>query len=111
MGHPNYDVTDGSIELIKEDGTVLDILAIEPTDRARAGVFMAFQRPMAIPGVKMADFLRHAASNVPSNATTRIALNARLTSSGSGLSEGPPTQPSQPSSTRPIAAWMPTRCA
>ncbi len=64
MGHPNYDVTDGSVELIKEDGTVLDILAIEPTDRARAGVFMAFQRPMAIPGVKMADFLRHAATNI-----------------------------------------------
>jgi Fe-S cluster assembly ATP-binding protein len=64
MGHPNYDVTDGSIELVKEDGTVLDILAMEPTDRARAGIFMAFQRPMAIPGVKMADFLRHAASNV-----------------------------------------------
>ena len=64
MGHPNSDVTDGSIELVKEDGMVLDILAMEPTDRARAGVFMAFQRPMAIPGVKMADFLRHAASNV-----------------------------------------------
>ena len=64
MGHPNYDVTDGSIELVKEDGSVLDILAIEPTDRARAGVFMAFQRPMAIPGVKMADFLRHAATNI-----------------------------------------------
>jgi Fe-S cluster assembly ATP-binding protein len=64
MGHPNYDVTDGSIELVKEDGTALDILAMEPTDRARAGVFMAFQRPMAIPGVKMADFLRHAATNI-----------------------------------------------
>jgi Fe-S cluster assembly ATP-binding protein len=64
MGHPNYEVTDGSIELVKEDGAVLDILAMEPTDRARAGIFMAFQRPMAIPGVKMADFLRHAATNI-----------------------------------------------
>ena len=35
-----------------------------PTERARAGIFMAFQRPMAIPGVKMADFLRHATTNV-----------------------------------------------
>ncbi len=35
-----------------------------PTERARAGIFLAFQRPMAIPGVKMADFLRHAATNV-----------------------------------------------
>ncbi|MEX2142369.1 MAG: Fe-S cluster assembly ATPase SufC [Pirellulales bacterium] len=63
MGHPNYEVIDGTIELVKADGTVLDILAREPTDRARAGIFMAFQRPMAIPGVKMADFLRHAATN------------------------------------------------
>jgi len=64
MGHPNYEVTDGSIELVDDDGTVLDILAMEPTDRARSGIFMAFQRPMAIPGVKMADFLRHAATNI-----------------------------------------------
>ena len=41
-----------------------DILALEPYQRARAGLFMAFQRPVAIPGVKMADFLRHATTNV-----------------------------------------------
>jgi Fe-S cluster assembly ATP-binding protein len=37
---------------------------MSPDERARAGVFMAFQRPVAIPGVKMADFLRHATTNV-----------------------------------------------
>ena len=37
---------------------------MEPHQRARAGLFMAFQKPVAIPGVKMADFLRHAATNV-----------------------------------------------
>ena len=37
---------------------------MSPDERARAGIFMAFQRPVAIPGVKMADFLRHAATNV-----------------------------------------------
>ncbi len=37
---------------------------MEPNERARAGLFLAFQRPVAIPGVKMADFLRHAATNV-----------------------------------------------
>jgi Fe-S cluster assembly ATP-binding protein len=37
---------------------------MEPDQRARHGIFMAFQRPMAIPGVKMADFLRHATTNV-----------------------------------------------
>ncbi len=37
---------------------------MEPNERARAGIFLAFQRPMSIPGVKMADFLRHATTNV-----------------------------------------------
>ena len=59
MGHPGYEVTGGRIELNGEN-----ILEMEPDERARAGVFMAFQRPVAIPGVKMADFLRHAATNV-----------------------------------------------
>ena len=59
MGHPNYEITDGKIELNGEN-----ITEWEPHERARAGVFMAFQRPMAIPGVKMADFLRHATTNV-----------------------------------------------
>ncbi|HTM55528.1 MAG TPA: Fe-S cluster assembly ATPase SufC [Pirellulales bacterium] len=59
MGHPGYEVTSGSITL-----NDLDVLAMEPNERARAGIFLAFQRPMSIPGVKMADFLRHAATNV-----------------------------------------------
>src|SRR4249919_998919 len=59
MGHPGYEVTSGSITLNGED-----VLAMEPNQRARAGIFLAFQRPMAIPGVKMADFLRHATTNV-----------------------------------------------
>ena len=59
MGHPNYEVTEGSIELNGED-----VLAMDASERSRAGIFMAFQRPMAIPGVKMADFLRHATTNV-----------------------------------------------
>lgn len=59
MGHPGYQVTGGAISL---DGQ--DVLEMAPNERARAGIFMAFQRPMAIPGVKMADFLRHATTNV-----------------------------------------------
>lgn len=61
MGHPNYEVTEGTIELNGQN-----ILEWDATERARAGIFMAFQRPMAIPGVKMADFLRHATTNVRS---------------------------------------------
>ena len=64
MGHPSYEVTEGSVELIDSDGTRHDILAMEPDVRARAGVFLAFQRPMAIPGVRLADFLRHSVTNV-----------------------------------------------
>ena len=59
MGHPKYEVTSGSIEL-----NGVDVLGMEADERARAGIFMAFQRPVAVPGVKMADFLRHATSNV-----------------------------------------------
>ena len=55
MGHPGYEVTGGKISLDDKD-----VLAMDPDERAREGIFMAFQRPMAIPGVKMADFLRHA---------------------------------------------------
>src|SRR6478735_2032687 len=64
MGHPGYEVTDGKVELVDAAGQVHDVLEMEPTARARAGIFLAFQRPMSIPGVKMADFLRHAATNV-----------------------------------------------
>ncbi|HEX5445893.1 MAG TPA: Fe-S cluster assembly ATPase SufC [Pirellulales bacterium] len=58
-GHPGYVVTEGTITLGSRD-----VLAMDPSQRARAGIFLAFQRPMAVPGVKMADFLRHAATNV-----------------------------------------------
>jgi Fe-S cluster assembly ATP-binding protein len=59
MGHPGYEVTGGRIELNGED-----VLAMESDERARAGIFLAFQRPVSISGVRMADFLRHATTNV-----------------------------------------------
>jgi Fe-S cluster assembly ATP-binding protein len=59
MGHPKFEITEGTIKLNGEN-----ILEWDASERARAGIFMAFQRPMAIPGVKMADFLRHATTNV-----------------------------------------------
>ena len=64
MGHPSYEVTAGSIELVAADGTRHNVLEMEPDERARAGVFLAFQRPMSIPGVRVADFLRHSVTNV-----------------------------------------------
>ena len=64
MGHPGYQVTAGSIELVDADGVRHDVLTMEPDQRARRGIFLAFQRPMAIPGVRLAEFLRHAVTNV-----------------------------------------------
>jgi Fe-S cluster assembly ATP-binding protein len=58
-GHPKYQITRGKVEI---DGT--DLLALDPNERARMGLFLAFQYPVTIPGVKVADFLRHAVSNV-----------------------------------------------
>jgi len=63
MGHPSYEVTAGSIEIVDPSGARHDVLAMEPDQRARAGLFLAFQRPMSIPGVRLADFLRHAVTN------------------------------------------------
>ncbi len=55
-GHPDYEVTGGSVTL---DG--LDLFEMEePDERARAGLFVAFQYPMEIPGVTIANFIRAA---------------------------------------------------
>ena len=55
MGNPNYEVTEGRILLNGEDLTEAD-----PDERARAGLFMAFQYPATIPGVSVANFMRMA---------------------------------------------------
>jgi len=54
-GHPDYEVTSGEVLL---DG--VDVLAMEPDARARAGLFLAFQSPVEIPGVSNANFIRAA---------------------------------------------------
>jgi Fe-S cluster assembly ATP-binding protein len=55
-GHPDYEVTGGSVTL---DGLNLFEME-EPDQRARAGLFVAFQYPMEIPGVTIANFIRAA---------------------------------------------------
>jgi Fe-S cluster assembly ATP-binding protein len=54
-GHPKYHVESGSVTL---DGT--EVLTMTVDERARAGIFLAMQYPVEIPGVRMADFLRTA---------------------------------------------------
>ncbi len=55
MGHPAYEVTEGTIRF---GGA--DITEAAPDERAKAGLFLAFQYPVAIPGVSVANFLRMA---------------------------------------------------
>ena len=66
-GHPAYEVTEGTIRYFGED-----ILEMEPDERARKGLFLAFQYPTVIPGVSMANFLRMAVTSVR-NARTEAA--------------------------------------
>lgn len=60
MGHPAYEVTEGEVLFNGQN-----VLEMEPDERSRAGLFLAFQYPVAIPGVTVANFLR-------------TALNARI---------------------------------
>src|SRR5579864_9564739 len=55
LGHPAYEITSGSIFFKGEEITEAD-----PHERAKAGLFLAFQYPVAIPGVSVANFLRMA---------------------------------------------------
>jgi Fe-S cluster assembly ATP-binding protein len=55
MGHPSYEVTEGEV-IYNGD----NILELEPDERSRKGIFLAFQYPVAIPGVTVANFLRTA---------------------------------------------------
>jgi Fe-S cluster assembly ATP-binding protein len=69
-GHPDYTITEGDVIL---DGK--SILAMESDERARAGIFLAFQYPSEIPGVSIANFLRAAIQ-------ARMAEGEEIDSSG-----------------------------
>jgi Fe-S cluster assembly ATP-binding protein len=55
MGHPSYTVTEGEVSFKGQN-----LLELEPDERSRLGIFLAFQYPVAIPGVTVANFLRTA---------------------------------------------------
>lgn len=55
MGHPNYVVTEGEVWFKGQN-----LLELEPDERSRLGVFLAFQYPATVPGVSVANFLRQA---------------------------------------------------
>ena len=76
-GHPGYEVTDGQIIYQGQD-----LLEMDPDERAREGVFMAFQYPVEIPGVNNAYFLKAAlnAKRTPEDppVVRRLRIPAKL---------------------------------
>jgi Fe-S cluster assembly ATP-binding protein len=72
-GHPNYTVESGTVTLDGED-----LLALSPDKRARAGLFLSFQYPAAIPGVKVANFLHAARQAVRPGDLTPAKFRAML---------------------------------
>ena len=80
-GHPKYAVTSGTVTL---DGQ--DVLAMTVDERARAGLFLAMQYPVEIPGVSVANFLRTAKTAVdgvaPKLRTWVKDINAAMTQAG-----------------------------
>lgn len=55
VGHPKYEVTEGTITFNGED-----LLSMTPEERAHRGIFLSFQQPVEIPGVSMTNFMRAA---------------------------------------------------
>jgi Fe-S cluster assembly ATP-binding protein len=78
MGHPSYEITQGNIHF---NGTPLDEL--EVFERARAGMFLSFQYPQAIPGVQVGTFLRKSVQavrkeNCPTNRELRDEMKVAM---------------------------------
>lgn len=59
MGHPRYEVTGGSVTFFGQD-----VFELEADERAKLGMFLAFQYPSEVPGVSVANFLRTAVNSV-----------------------------------------------
>jgi Fe-S cluster assembly ATP-binding protein len=74
-GHPKYEVESGEVWM---DG--VNLLELDPAERARMGLFLAFQYPTAIPGISMANFLRTAVN----------AVKSKGNGNGNGKSQGMP---------------------
>jgi Fe-S cluster assembly ATP-binding protein len=74
-GHPKYEVEGGEVWM--DD---INLLELTPDERARMGLFLAFQYPTAIPGISMANFLRTAVN----------AVKSKSNGNGNGKSQGMP---------------------
>src|SRR5919197_6716157 len=79
-GHPKYTVTSGTVTL---DGA--DVLAMTVDERARAGLFLAMQYPVEVPGVSMSNFLRTAATAIRGEAPKLRSWSREVTDALAGL--------------------------
>ncbi len=84
MGHPDYEITSGSIvfkgkELVLgDDPTPEEEAEVAPNERAKMGMFLAFQYPEEIPGVTIVNFLRAALTNKTGTNYTVLELRLRV---------------------------------
>src|ERR671938_1885626 len=83
-GHPKYEITGGTVTL---DGQ--DVLAMSVDERARAGLFLAMQYPVEVPGVSVANFLRTAVTAVRGEAPKLRTFVKELRAAMSALSIDP----------------------
>ena len=83
-GHPSYTVTSGSVRLDGED-----VLSMSVDERARAGLFLAMQYPVEVPGVTVASFLRQAAGAVRGEAPKLRTWTKEVREAMSGLDMDP----------------------
>lgn len=74
MGHPRFELTGGSVKALGQD-----LAGLTTDERARLGLFLAFQYPMAIPGVTVANFLRAAFRAVHGDALPVKEFRRRVT--------------------------------
>jgi len=83
-GHPKYQVTSGTVTLDGED-----VLAMKVDERARAGLFLAMQYPVEVPGVSMSNFLRTAATAIRGQAPAIRSWVKEVKESMTGLDIDP----------------------
>ncbi len=83
-GHPRYEVTDGEVLLDGEN-----VLEMSVDERARAGLFLAMQYPVEVPGVSMSNFLRSSVTAVRGEAPKLRTFSKEMQNAMKGLSIDP----------------------
>ena len=73
MGHPSYHITEGEVLLEGED-----LLALDTAQRAKSGLFLAFQYPVAIPGLRISEYLRTLYTNATQEVISVADFRKRL---------------------------------